>query len=292
MGGMRVGERRQRAEDRCARPHVVAEGWIVGSRQSLVTVDEAHELPELSGRSGTFDGQPQISRGRGRSLESSDRLVLKPARATRFTGHGLGGERFQPVPPAEIFDFVKPRVERRDAGVVDGRFIRRVDRECPVRGAEQVDQRAARGFRHRDLEDEVERGRKRLGGERTGVERLIRNMRVREHAPREIDVRERSLEDERRALRDPGPLDGARKVRELLLPIACDEPPGLWLAARALRNHEHGGGGGASETRFFDPGKGVVQALVKAGREQLLSRQDVDPRDAVDPREEIAIRGP
>ena len=289
---MRVGESRERAENGCARPDVVAEGWIVGSRQSLVTVDEAHELPELSGRSGTFDGQPQISRGRGRSLESSDRLVLKPARATRFTGHGLGGERFQPVPPAEILDFVKPPVEGRHAGVVDGRFIRRVDRECPVRGAEQVDQRAARGLRHRDLEDEVERGRKRLGGERTGVERLIRNMGLREHAPREIDVRERSLEDERRALRDPGPLDGARKVRELFLPIACDEPPGLWLAARALRNHEHGGGRGASETRFFDPGKGVVQALVKAGGEQLLSRQDLDPRDAVDPREEIAVRGP
>ena len=69
------------------------------------------------------------------------RLVLKPARATRFTGRGLGGERFQPVPPAEILDFVKPRVEGRHAGVVDGRFIRRVDRECPVRGAEQVYQR-------------------------------------------------------------------------------------------------------------------------------------------------------
>ena len=67
---------------------------------------------------------------------------------------------------------------------------------------------------------------------------------------------------------------------------------GLWLAARALRNHEHGGGGGASETRFFDPGKGVVQALVKAGGEHLLSRQDLDPLDAVDPREEIAVRGP
>jgi hypothetical protein len=105
------------------------------------------------------------------------------------------GELQQPVDTAEVFLIDEVSVERVD---VRWRERRPVADEHQVRRAQQLEERAAREVGRNRREDEIDGRRERLRGERQGVERLVGDPRVLEHLPRQIQIRKRPLEDDRR----------------------------------------------------------------------------------------------
>jgi hypothetical protein len=114
-----------------------------------------------------------------------------------------------------------------------------------VRAAQQLYEGAAREVRRDRAEHEIDRGGERLGRQRQRVERLIWHARVGEDLPRQVEVRQRPLEDNRRPSERRRPrrhLQRAHEPGQLLFAIATNERTLQVRAWRRIRRNEHRGG--------------------------------------------------
>ena len=119
---------------------------------------------------------PKLRRGGRRGQQRRERQCGGPRGMERRPIRGICSSSRpnrvrQPLEPAEIPLFAQLAIERGDRLPVD--------RADPVpkhemRRPQQRDHRRPREARLDELEDEIERGGERLGGERQRVERLIR----------------------------------------------------------------------------------------------------------------------
>ena len=113
--------------------------------------------------------------------------------------------------------------------------------EDPVGRSEQLHRRPAGGFRDHEREDQIERGGKRLGGERQRVERLVWQPRIGEDLAGQIEIRKRTLEHDGRPVeRCAGAaLHRARDLDQLLFTIAAHRPSHRLVAACGVGGREH-----------------------------------------------------
>src|SRR5688500_277208 len=99
---------------------------------------------------------------------------------------------------AEITRFTQRSIERRNA-VTTHRLAK-----TQVRGTKELDQCPSREITGDACDDRVERRGERFGGKRECVEHLRWNAARSENLPREIDVRQRSSDNQRRAVQRAG----------------------------------------------------------------------------------------
>ena len=166
-----------------------------------------------------------------------------------------------------------------------------------MRRAEQLHQRAASEVRRDRAEHQVDRRGKRLRRERQRVERLVRHLRVAEHLPRQVQVRQRPLEHDRRPAqrrRAPRVFSARTNSRQLLFAIAADERARHLGARRRVRDDQHRCAATAAlEPDVLDAGQqALVQPLMEAGLEERFGRDDIDRLHARHAREQIEVRRP
>ncbi len=195
-----------------------------------------------------------------------------------------------------------------------GRDYASVHHERKMRAAQQLEQRPPREVGRDGAEHEVDRRRERLGPERERIERLVRNLCVREDLACQIQIRQRTLKHDRRPPQRGRAitrgLQRPREFRQLLFPVAADERArrrprclmcglsrGLAEAVarrREVRHHEHRRrGDGLFEPHVLDPRQlAVVQPVVIPGVEQRLGGHHVDRLQEGHPRQQIEVGRP
>jgi hypothetical protein len=309
---MRVPEHLQRGQHRRARPQVTREPSVGRNRLSLPRRDEREDAVDLLRRRGGVRGGGQLARRGRRRAER---------RAQPGAGGGLKIGQAHRVP--EILPVDEIPIEPVDLLERDSVALRP---EGEVRAPQQLDEGATREVRGDRAEDQIHGRGKRLRRQRKGVERLVWHLSVLEHLAREIQVRQRPLEDnrgpaKRRGAR--GAFQSARELGQLLFAVPAHEGslqlgarrgtwndqrgrrkrracPGVCLApclaaclAEAAKRRRRAKQRRRVEPHIFDSRQEMlVQAQVVPGFEDRLRRDDIDRLDARHPREQIEIRGP
>ena len=181
-----------RREHRPARAQMPLAQRIANLGDAIVRVEKCEQRIELHRRAFCVGQRAQFLGG------GDSRLRRLPS---------LEGP--QVLDAAEIPFVAERTIQGRD---IRSPYRRAVDREREMGRTEQRDDRLAREVRCDELEHQIERSRIRLCRQRQRIEGLIRNAGIREHIPREIHVRQRTLEHHRPAIeiRRPGRLDGRR----------------------------------------------------------------------------------
>ena len=176
---------------------------------------------------------------------SSPAAAAAASSAARGPGGRRGGERGQPRRVAEVLLLDQVAIER--VHVLERRASRPSATNARCGRSQQLDQRAAGESGGDRAEDEIDRGGKRLRGQRQRVERLVRHLRVGEDLPRQIQIRQRPLEHDRRP-------PERRRARRALQRRARTRPaplhgrgrrttaPQLGAAASGVRHDQHRAG--------------------------------------------------
>ena len=133
-------------------------------------------------------------------------------------------------------------------------------------------------FGAHDLEHEVERGGERLGGQRQRIERLARHLGVREHAAREIQVRQRPLEHDGGPLQTPGACFTCARRPTSSSSRSRDTNQRHRPAARGFAGaDEHGARRRQASSRSSAmPGSTSWMRWWRPGRQHVLGRHDVE----------------
>ncbi|HEY4957924.1 MAG TPA: hypothetical protein VII31_08925, partial [Caldimonas sp.] len=290
MVGVRRGERLENAGDGRPRAKLTS-----GGRRVAECLRPAHMRREKRRQPCELDRSGRRLEQRLQRLGGLDDDAQR--RPRRFVAVPVSGEHAQPIALTQVSRIAQPAVERGDRSrrQVSVRSARTC-RPLEVRRSKQRDRRVARELRRHELDDDVERGRERLGRERQRVEGVIRKARAAEHLASQIQVRQRPLEDDRRAVEMPGSgrsgrFHPARDDRKLLFAIAAHEQRKVARSSRRDQGRRRCRSGGANRASldFLDAGKPVVHALMQTGGEQLLGDDEIDRLEAGKTRQQIEV---
>ena len=133
-------------------------------------------------------------------------------------------------------------------------------------------------------------------GQRQCVERLVGHAAIREHLPRQIQIRQRSLEDDRGSLETTAWIgvlfDGSDKSRQLFFAITEHERIRLRALVEAPGNHHDRRLVGRGPTFLLEAGQEVVEPLVKARGQHRFGCDDIDVIEMRQPAQEIEVGRP
>ena len=285
-----VAQHFERGEDGCPR----AEMPIVDKSETLVRADEREDHLDLRRCSRRVGGGLEVRGNRRRQgqgpLESRQAAGRRRGRVRR--GHGR--ELREPACAPEILLRDQRSVEPCDIG---GRTWTPVAFEHDMRRRQELDDRRPCELAGEACKDHVHRGGKRFAGERQRVGRLIRDAAVGKDLAREIQVRQRTLEHDRRPVQSRGPprigFHASNDVRQLLFAVSTDEGAprprlaGTGVGDRQNRRRRRGG-----LALFFDARQQRVDALMETGGQHRLGCDDVQTLECGQPRQQVKVRGP
>ena len=191
MRGVDGGERQQCLGDRRARApfagddRITLMAGIIERSQVLLPPD---------------DQRAQLARCRrlaARARRAGARLHRRGERRRRSAGAAGHRQRVEPGHVAEVALLAQEAIERANRFA---RQLRAVGAEAEVRRPQQRHDRIAREAGFHGVDDEIDRRGGRLGGERQRVDGAIRRPAAAEQLRGEVQLRQRLLEDDRRAI--------------------------------------------------------------------------------------------
>ncbi len=218
---------------------------------------------------------------------SAARTTAASASRTSASPCEIRDEAAKPFDVPEVLLLVESPIETGQGPARQARADRK------LRRSQQRQGRGSREPRRDELDDQIERRRGRLGGQRQPIDSLVRHPGAAEHFVREVEIRERPGKHHGRGVRAITVVCGAPgDSHQFFFPIAVNPDRHAVLpAGRHDRRNERGAQAERIRVHRVEPGQPVVDTLVEPRSQQAGRGDDVELLEARYSCQQIEIDG-